>query len=121
MFSTVMRPKLRAWPIVPLLLLSWLLPLQGFAAVSGCAQQPAAHHDHSAQMAHEHCAGHASLDSTAHHHASCSDCCMAAVSTPTPQWAPPRGETLHVSLPEIRTPLKICLDRLDRPPRTLPV
>jgi hypothetical protein len=116
-----MRSKLRTWPIVALLL-SLLLPLQGFAAVSGCAPRPAAQHgQQQTPMAHEHCAAHASPDSTTPHHPSCSDCCMAAVATTPPQWTPPRCETLHPSLPEIRTPLKISLDRLDRPPRTLPV
>jgi hypothetical protein len=118
MFSAVMRPNPSTWPIVALLL-AFLLPLQGFAAISGCAQPtPAQYARHQTRIAHEHCAEHPAQDSAVQHHGCCSDCCMAAMAQATPDWTPPRAETPQLSLPALRTPLMICLDRLDRPPRT---
>jgi hypothetical protein len=121
MFSAVMRPNTRNWPSIALLL-ALLLPLQSFAAISGCAPPlPATHHaQHPAQTVHEHCAEHASRDSAAHPHGCC-DCCIAAVGQATLDWTPPRTETPQLSLPVVRAPLMISLDRLDRPPRTLPL
>jgi len=119
MFCGVMKSKPRHWPIVALLL-ALLLPLQGFTAVSGCPQPPPAHSPaQQAQPAHMHCAEHPKQDSAAQHHGSRCDCCMAAVGRAAPDWIPPRAETPPLSLPLLRAPLMISLDRLDRPPRTL--
>jgi hypothetical protein len=117
-----MRPRKRNWPLAALLL-ALLLPLQGFAAVSGCPQSPAARAlPHHAAAAHTHCAEHPAPDpgqgSTARHHGFCADCCMAAVAQTAPAWIAPRGETPQLFLPLPRSPLMIPLDRLDRPPRT---
>jgi hypothetical protein len=56
-----------------------------------------------------------------HPHHGCCDCCIAAVGQAALHWIPPRSETPQLSLPVLRDPLMISLDRLDRPPRTLPV
>jgi len=116
-----MRLHPRNFPIVALLL-AWLLPLQGFAAISGCAQQTSAqHHRHAIQqhawMAHEHCTGHGTQGASVQHHGSCADCCMAAVAQTTSDWTPPRAETPALSLPQFRALIMTTLDRLDRPPR----
>jgi hypothetical protein len=119
MFFALMRPNPSNWPIVALLL-ALTLPLQGFAAISGCAPLPLAQHvRHQAQTAHEHCAEHSAQDSAVRHHGCCSDCCMTAVAQTAPVWIPPRAETPALSLPELGVPFMISLDRLDRPPRTL--
>jgi hypothetical protein len=120
MFSADMRLNSSNRSIVALLL-ALLLPVQGFAAFSGCAPLSGAHDaEHQAQTTHAHCAEHPSRDSAVQHHACC-DCCIAAVGQAAPDWIPPRSETPQLSLPALRQPLMISLDRLDRPPRTLPV
>jgi len=130
-----MRPLLSHCRIAALLL-ALSLPLQGFAAVAFCAQ-PAASDlvGRQAAGAHEHCGGHVDLapsraisvgtehatqNSTVHHHGCCTDCCLAAMAPANPAWTPPRADTLLLSLPQQRTPFTTSLDRLDRPPRTIP-
>jgi hypothetical protein len=120
MFSIVMKPNPSNWSIVALLL-ALLLPLQGFAAISGCAPLSAAHHaGHQTTATHEHCPEHPRQDPAVQHH-DCCDCCIAAVGQSALDWKAPRSETPQLSLPPLRDPLMISLDRLDRPPRTLPV
>lgn len=115
----LMKPHPRHWPIAALLL-ALLLPLQGFASIMVCPQLPTAHNRaHQAEPAHLHCREHAQQESSARHHG-CGDCCMAAVAQAAPDWIAPRGETTQLSLPLLRAPLKISLDRLDRPPRAMP-
>ena len=116
-----MRPNPNNWSIVALLL-ALLMPLQSFAAISGCAPPSAAQHGAHQVQAHEHCAQHPSQDlALQHQHHACGDCCIAAVGQTLLDWIAPRSETPQLSLPELCDPLMISLDRLDRPPRTPPV
>jgi hypothetical protein len=97
------------------LLLALILPLQSFAAAWSCSA-----HDAGAAAAHAHCAndsGKPTGGSEPHHH--CGTCCAAAIALMPFRWTAPRPARFEASLPLHRSPPKVTLDRLDRPPRLL--
>jgi len=100
------------------LLLALLLPLQGFAAASGCTAMHASGQSsaHLGAVAHEHCAHQPAHAPAAQRHGCCSACCMAAAALSPLDWQPPRTGVPELSLPALRAPLMLALDRLDRPP-----
>ncbi len=103
------------------LLLAMLLPFQGFAAGSACPASPILRSAHVAHPALMHCAAQPGHDSPARHHGACCDCSMAAVDQAVLNWIAPRAEAQPLCLAPLRTPLMVCLDRLDRPPRHRPI
>jgi hypothetical protein len=108
----------RATSLKLALLLALLLPLQGFAAVSSCAQTGLAHaatHSHQASPAAEGRCDHASPN-TLHH--DCGTCCCVAVSSNSgASWLAPLLNRPQPALVRLKTPLSATIDRLDRPPR----
>jgi|ERR1700679_52802 hypothetical protein len=100
------------------LLLSLMLPLQGYAAMPVCAQ-----HEQSASSAaglaaapagQQHCE-HGNVN---HHH--CDNCCCGVAIALTPaQWTPPPPSALQASGAALRSSPTATLDRLDRPPRSI--
>jgi hypothetical protein len=88
------------------LLLALLLPLQSFAAASGCgaagAITPSSQH-----CPHENAA-------QVHH---CGTCCVAAITVMPALWLPPRLNNSEPSSLVLEHPPLVALDRLDRPPR----
>ena len=94
------------------LLLALMLPLQSYAWV-GCSAPLAA------VAAHQHCGdtgdGSPTGGQAQHHH--CGSCCVAAVAAAPNRFSPPSFMSSGVSLPAYWPPLKVALDRLDRPPR----
>jgi len=97
------------------LLLALILPLQGFAAAWSCTAQ-----DTGAAAAHHHCAddsGKPQGGGEQHHH--CGTCCAAAIALMPFRWTVPRSTSSEASLPPHRSPPKVALDRLDRPPRPI--
>ena len=114
MFPGAMGPfKTRSMRLV--LLLALMLPLQSFAGV-GCSTPHAA-----AIAAHQHCGEPADRSlaggQVQHHH--CGSCCVAAVAAAPNRFTPPSIVNPSISLPAYWPPLKVALDRLDRPPRPL--
>jgi hypothetical protein len=95
------------------LLLALMLPLQGFASASSCSA-----HQSGEAAAQHHCpddSGKTPAGGEQHHH--CGTCCAAAIALTPFRWIPPRAERSQASLPFNRSPPRIALDRLDRPPR----
>ena len=112
------------------LLLTLMLPLQGYAAMPGCGQpdhtnsgtdsstatslaapSPALQH----AMQH-HCV----RGSTATHHHGCGNCCGgAAIALLATHWIAPILTTLGISVAVPGSPPTVTLDRLDRPPRLI--
>jgi hypothetical protein len=111
MFPKAMGPfKTRSMRLV--LLLALMLPLQSFAGV-GCSTP------HAAVAAHQHCGdpaeGSPANGQVQHHH--CGSCCVAAVPAAPIRFTPPSTVNSGSSLPAYWPPLKVAVDRLDRPPR----
>ena len=99
--------------MTPVLLLALILPLQTFAAAWSCSA-----HDAGAAAAHRHCAddaGKTQGGGEPRHH--CGTCCAAAIALMPFDWTAPRPAISEASLPPRPPPLKVALDRLDRPPR----
>jgi hypothetical protein len=96
-----------------LLLLALLLPLQSFAWVN-CSSP-----DTASAAAHLHCGDPAAHtgDIPQHHH--CGSCCATAVAATPLRVSPAPAATPGIALPAHRPLLKIALDRLDRPPRSV--
>jgi hypothetical protein len=112
------------------LLLTLMLPLQGYAAMPGCGQPdhtnsstdssaanslpallPALQHS----MQH-HCA----RGSTATHHHGCGNCCGgAAIALMATGWIAPLVTAPGISVAVLGSPPTVTLDRLDRPPRLI--
>jgi hypothetical protein len=96
------------------LLLALILPLQSFAAAWSCGPP-----ETGSAAAHQHCAPESGAahtgDALPHHH--CGTCCAAAIAAPPFGWIAPRQITPPISLPQMVSPPKLVLDRLDRPPR----
>jgi hypothetical protein len=101
------------------LLLALILPLQSFAAAWNCGPPEAG-----SAAAHQHCAPESGAAHTAtahngeaqvHHH--CGTCCAAAIAALTLGWIAPPSITPPIALPQMGSPPKVALDRLDRPPR----
>jgi hypothetical protein len=112
------------------LLLTLMLPLQGYAAMPGCGQLdrtnsstdsntekslvaalPALQHP----MQH-HCA----RGSSATHHHGCGNCCCgAAMALMAAHWIAPLLTAPEISLAVPGSPPTVTLDRLDRPPRPI--
>jgi len=100
------------------LLLTLMLPLQGYAAMPRCAQ-----HDQSATSAAALAASpvgqhHCEHGTVSHHH--CDNCCcgVAIALTPTP-WTPPLPSAPQAAGAAPESSPITRLDRLDRPPRSL--
>jgi hypothetical protein len=100
------------------LLLTLMLPLQGYAAMPACSQ-----HDQSASSAAElaaspagqhHCE-HGTVNS--HHCDNC--CCGVAIALTAAPWTPPLPSALQASGAAPESSPTTRLDRLDRPPRPL--
>jgi hypothetical protein len=97
------------------LLLTLILPLQSFAAAWSCSA-----HDTGVAAAQHHCAndsGQPQGGGEQHHH--CGTCCAAAIALMPFRWTAPRAARSEISLPLHRSPPKVALDRLDRPPRPI--
>jgi hypothetical protein len=106
------------------LLLTLMLPLQGYAAMPNCgpldhtnssienspaASLPALQHS----MQH-HCA----RGSAATHHHGCGNCCCgAAIALVAAHWIVPLLTAPEISVAVPGSPPTVTLDRLDRPPR----
>jgi hypothetical protein len=104
---------LRSRSMTLVLLLALILPLQSFAAAWSCGA-----HEAGSAAAHQHCAndlGAAQGGGEQHHH--CGTCCAAANALMPFRWTAPRSASPEASLPLHRSPPKVALDRLDRPPR----
>jgi hypothetical protein len=102
-----------------MLLLALILPLQGFAAAWNCGSP-----ETGSSAAHQHCppgsgAAHSGEAHTGeaqmHHH--CGTCCAAAIAALPFGWIAPPSITPPIALPQMGSPPKVALDRLDRPPR----
>jgi hypothetical protein len=112
------------------LLLTLMLPLQGYAAMPGCGQldhtnsstdsrtekslvAPLPALQHSMQ---HHCA----RGSTATHHHGCGNCCCgAALALMATHWIAPLLTAPEISVAVPGSPPAVTLDRLDRPPRLI--
>jgi hypothetical protein len=94
------------------LLLALVLPLQSFASFWSCGSQ-----DTAAAAAHEHCIQPGAQQGGGEQHHHCGTCCVAAIAATALRWTPPRSVSPAASLPSHRSPPKVVLDRLDRPPR----
>jgi hypothetical protein len=93
------------------LLLAVMLPLQGFAAASGCGP-------FGATSLTEHCAHAAHHAAGAGQYRDCGTCCSVAAISITPSlWAAPRLTSPKIFLPLVWSAPAVALDRLDRPPR----
>jgi hypothetical protein len=104
---------LRTPSVTLVLLLALILPLQSFAAAWSCSS-----HESGAAVVHHHCANDSGTTQSGgeqHHH--CGTCCAAAIALVPFHWTAPRSASPEVSLPLHRSPPKLALDRLDRPPR----
>jgi hypothetical protein len=117
MFYSVMKLN-RTLRLGFALLLTLMLPLQGYAAMPACGQPVQSNigveTDAAAPTAQQHCVREAS---TAHHHSCGNSCCGAVVATTAVQWAAPLPTSSEISFIELRFPPELALDRLDRPPR----
>jgi hypothetical protein len=129
MFWGVMRLN-RTLHVGFALLLTLMLPLQGYAAMPGCGQPdhtnsstdssaanslpallPALQHS----MQH-HCA----RGSTVTHHHGCGNCCGgAAIALMATGWIAPLVTAPGISVAVLGSPPTVTLDRLDRPPRLI--
>jgi hypothetical protein len=99
------------------LLLALILPLQAFAAVSGCSQLGVTQlgvEVNAVSGADTHCAHGAAA---AQHHNCGSCCCVAAIAGTPLRWIAPASAAPKFSMPLIVPPPAVALDRLDRPPR----
>ena len=109
------------------LLLTLMLPLQGYAAMPACAQHdgsnssaagaPPAGTGVAASPTGQHHCQHAS---TASRHRCDNCCCGAAIALTPTQWIAPLLSAPQVSSTPLWSPPMVALDRLDRPPRSLP-
>jgi hypothetical protein len=99
------------------LLLSLMLPLQGYAAMPVCAQ-----HEQSASSTAESAASqagqhHCEHGTVSHHH--CDNCCCGvAIALAAAPWTPPLPSALQASGAAPESSPTTRLDRLDRPPRS---
>lgn len=102
-----------------MLLLALILPLQSFAAAWNCGSA-----ETGSPAAHQHCAPGSGAahtgdlhtgDAQPHHH--CGTCCAAAIAALPFDWIAPPSITPPIALPQMGSPPKVALDRLDRPPR----
>jgi hypothetical protein len=98
---------------------AWLmLPLQGFAYAPACEQGAGASQSYQASHASpHHCAG----ESIVIRHHVCGDCCSLAVSLTSVPWISPRLTPPESSMTTLGSAPKGLLERLDRPPRFIPV
>jgi hypothetical protein len=90
------------------LLLALILPLQGFAAAWSCSGHYTGHH---------HCPNDSGKPQGGAQHHHCGTCCAAAIALVPFDWTAPRSASPEACLPSHRSPLKVALDRIDRPPR----
>ena len=135
MFYPAMKPH-RALRAAIALLFAWILPLQGFAVVSPCAQHRAADAptinavapngqaaapdgvETADAPAVEHCTPAAGAARHLNPHFNCGDhCCCAAMALAPLRWVAPRSPTPDSPVALFRSTPASFLDRLDRPPR----
>jgi hypothetical protein len=103
------------------LLWALMLPLQGYAASPACGQHdpksPSSAGAPATSTAQHHCTGGAA----ATHHRDCGNCCGAAAIVLThPHWIAPLPAPSEISNSVVGFPPTVALDRLDRPPRSIP-
>jgi hypothetical protein len=123
MFCPAMRLN-RTLQVGFALLLTLMLPLQGYAAMPSCGQ-----HDHTNSSAEKSLAApmpalqhsmqhHCARGSTATHHHGCGNCCGgAAIALMSAHWIAPLLTAPGISAVVLGSPPTVTLDRLDRPPR----
>jgi hypothetical protein len=92
------------------LLLALIMPLQGFASAWSCTALDGASADAPQHCAHE-------TGAAPQHHTCGTCCCTAAIAVMPVPWAAARQTSSDLLLPLRGSPLKVVLDRLDRPPR----
>ena len=100
------------------LLLTLLLPLQGYAAMPACGQHDqtalSAANTAASQAIQHHCAPESTLS---HHHSCDNGCCGAAIALTSVRWSAPLQSASQISNAVFWSPPTVTLDRLDRPPR----
>jgi hypothetical protein len=108
------------------LLLTLMLPLQGYAAMPSCGEL--GHTDSSTEQsvaaplpALQHSMQHhCTRGSTAIHHHGCGNCCCgAAIALMAADWIAPLMSAPGISMAVLGLPPTVTLDRLDRPPRLI--
>jgi hypothetical protein len=97
------------------LLFALLLPLQGYAAMPDCPRHERAA---AAATAPLHCAG---GTAAIHRHGCGNDCCGAAIALWPVHFIAPLLPAPQISVAAPGFPPQGLLDRLDRPPRPVPV
>jgi hypothetical protein len=108
------------------LLLTLMLPLQGYAAMPSCGQLDHANSSTDNSLAaplpalqhsmQHHCARGSAA--THHHDHGCGNCCCgAAIALMAAHWIAPLLTTPGISVAVPGSPPTVTLDRLDRPPR----
>ena len=100
------------------MLLSLMLPLQGYASMPDCGHFDHTHlgaqHPAGSPTAPQHCAG----GPSASHHHGCGNCCCTAAILLTPErWIAPVLAAPEISAAVLWSAPLVGLDRLDRPPR----
>jgi hypothetical protein len=97
-----------------MLLMTLLLPLQGYGAMPSCSEPAPAGMGATAPAAQDHC----TRAKTATHQHNCTHgCCSAAMALTTMRFIAPRCSAAEITCSTIAHAPEGVLERLDRPPR----